>query len=352
MANYTAYDVYSAGRIIEGFESTDVIASFSGMFRCAEEKAAVFTNTKKIIRKDIDQITARTYATTLKSIGLDVSVVPRTPVPVEPVAANNDLSLAPADPIAGSGTTFGTAAIENTEGQSKTEYEREQGERAAERQAEIDAFNHEEPFFKAILGPIIAACLGAILWAVIINLGYEFGLIAIAVGGMIGWAASQTEFIGYPRGVVCAALCALAIFGGKFIGYSWMFNDTLANSESYVNEEGVAESWDDMYAREAAELRAMDQSNGNLKQFMLDNGYAYSYTPVTQDDIDYFREVQIPEIEQMAGLTQEELQDAMGRDADLDLSVWTLVFMGLSKTDFLFLFFGMGAAFRLATEDS
>jgi len=393
MSDSQAYDLYSTGKVVDGFDQDQVAQSFSGLFNCAQEKALAYATTKKIIRKEIDKATGESYSETLRSIGLDVQLIPRTPPAEEPAAANGGLSLTPIetetdeqdDESAGMGLTntpaqpaaaanpgntvaaagaavtgaavVGPAAIAqaNTGAAAqvkKADYERDKQERDAMRQAAIDEFNHVEPFAKAIMGPIAGAIIGAIIWAIVIKLGYEFGLIALAVGGLIGKAANYTGFIGYTRGVICALLCAAAIFGGKYIGYTLVYDEIMDGASGYVNEAGETEAWDAMYKREAAELADMNQTDANLKKFMLANEYAFSDEPITAYDLEYFRESQIPYINEMAGLSAEEVTSEMGFDEEeLNLSVWSLVMGGLGGLDLLFLFLGMGTAFRLATED-
>ena len=338
MANNQAYDLYSNGTIIDGFEQQAVVESFSGLFKCTPEKAAMYTQSKKVIRKDIDQATAQSYAVKLKNIGLDVALIPRTPPSEEQAAANGELSLAPIDNPSGPTT-------------SEADVESQRRERDAKIKAIAAKNNQQTPTIKAIAGPLIATGLGALLWAITIKMGYEIGLVALAIGGMIGWIAKTTNFTGYVCGVICALLCASAIFGGKYLGYSWEVDEFIENAGVYVNEEGVSETWEDIYAREAAQLRAMEHTDANIKQFMLDNNYTQDDSPITQEDIDFFREYQIPDIEEWAKLNQGELLNEIESDVTENLSITSLIFSDLRITDLLFLIAGMGAAFRLASDN-
>jgi len=97
MSSSPAFDIYSTGSVVEGFDEDEVVAKFAGLFKCPEDKARIFATSKKVIRKDVDAEMATTYASRLIDIGLDVELVPREAPEQEQEAANGGLSLTPVE---------------------------------------------------------------------------------------------------------------------------------------------------------------------------------------------------------------------------------------------------------------
>jgi len=380
MSDSAAYDLFSTGNVVDGFDQEDVVKSFSGLFNCAEEKALAYATTKKVIRKDIDKETGESYSQTLQSIGLDVQLIPRTPPAEEPMAANGGLSLEPVaeqtddqdpaamptgsapaggPPAAVMGATAAGAVATSAAAGSQTApannadnpaAQKARAERLAHEQAYED-FHHKEPFLKAIIGPVAAAIAGAFLWAIVLKMGYEIGLVALAVAGAIGWVANKTGFIGMTAGVFCAVLMLGSVFGGKYMGYSWMFDELTSTGYGLGDE-----TWLQMYQRESRELDAMDHTTSNLKTFMIANDYAWEDEPITPDDLTYFKENTIPEIHQYANMSPAEAEEISGEFVEFaeefqPITTWQLIMLNLGRFDFFVLLAAMGLVFRMVTED-
>lgn len=351
MANNQAYVLLSTGNVVEGFDQDQVVKSFADLFNCAEDKALTFATSKKIIRKDIDKATGESYTQKLKDIGLDVQLIPRTPPAQEALAANSDLS--PAQVLAPAEATHSPPRSTATVDRDPRTRENP-AKKIVEQDVERD---NASPFFKAIMGPLLGAAIGAVLWAMILNgLGYEFALVAIVVGAIVGFGAMLTGFNGSTAGVICALLVAVSIFSGKYIGYSWVM-DAYNDYDNFVDEEVIAEAkeWGEVYKSEAAMLQDMTHTDDNLGQFMMENDYGYTESP-TQEDLGGFKLYTIPMIMAYENYspanpkpTYQKLHELWKADSG-GSSVIEAVKSGLGATDLLFLIFGMAGAFRMVSK--
>lgn len=371
-----AYDLFSTGKVVEGFEQDEVVKSFVDLFNCTEEKALAYATTKKIVRKKIDKATGDTYSQKLKSIGLDVHLMPRTPPEEEALAANSGLSLipvetndAPGSAPAGSPPAQANASITpnstptnatstsatNSTTSNTTAVDRDPGARKA---SSRDTDNDDSPFLKAITGPVIGAVIGALLWATILNgISYELGLIALVVGAIVGFGAKLTGFNGPTAAIVCALLVAGSIFGGKYLGYSWVL-DGYNDYDTYVDQDVIDEAaeWGDVYKAEAAMLQEFVHTDTSLGEFMLENDYAYTNTP-EQSELDDFKQYTIPMIMAYDNYsaanpepTYRKLHAAWSVDSG-GVSVTDAIKAGLGPLDLLFLLMGMAGAFRMVSDE-
>ena len=150
-------------------------------------------------------------------------------------------------------------------------------------------------FLKAIIGPVVGAFIGALIWAMVMNfLDRELGIIALAVGGIVGYCASITRFNGSTAAVVCALLVVVSIFSGKFIGYNWIMSG-YDDYDTYVDESVMAEAeeWGEVYKAESVLLQEFSHTDSNISEFMVNNDYSYTSAPA-QEEIDDFKQYTIP----------------------------------------------------------
>lgn len=93
---------------------------------------------------------------------------------------------------------------------------------------------------RGLLGAIVGGVLGAGLWAVLIYfMNLELGLIAWAVGGVVGLVSMAAGGKGLQNGIVCAVIAALAIFGGKTLGINAVTGKALAESDAAGMYDGI-----------------------------------------------------------------------------------------------------------------
>jgi len=198
MSDNQAYALLSTGKVVDGFDQDQVVQSFAGLFKCSDAKALVYATSEKVIRKDIDKATGEKYSQQLRGIGLDVQLIARNAPEQEAAAANSELSLTPTE------TT--PSASTHTPPISTATVDRDPRNRS-EASDDIDDRDDDSPFLKAIIGPVVGAFIGALIWAMVMNfLDRELGIIALAVGGIVGYCASITRFNGSTAAVICALL--------------------------------------------------------------------------------------------------------------------------------------------------
>ncbi|MFS0726949.1 hypothetical protein [Paenibacillus sp. 1P07SE] len=83
-----------------------------------------------------------------------------------------------------------------------------------------------------ILGALVAALLGGVLWAAVVVISdYELGLVAWAIGGMTGFAVG---FLSDRRAtqvhqIIAVAASLVGILLGKFFAFSYILNDGLTD---------------------------------------------------------------------------------------------------------------------------
>jgi len=408
MSDNQAFDLISTGKVCDGFDQEQVMQSFQELFNCSEAKARAYTTTKKVVRKEIDKDTGMSYGKTLKSIGLDVRLVPRKPPEAEPPAANGELSLAPVEDETESGdedsadvlSSDNTADEENPATAAKPAEAAALGATAAVGAAanegmvisranavrageatnatgvanrpprkevpdDIDDIDDDENLFvKALIGPAAAAVVGMLIWAaVIVGLEKEHAIIAAIVGGVVGAGAKLTDYTGSSgRGVVCAVMVFLAICGGKWFGYSWYLDPAKEAAAAYLDELNSEEllqlstDYADMMQAEAIALSKMEHTDVNIRAFMMENDYYYDHMEnggfPTRAEIDEFKEYTMPEIMSYLDYNGEDLSEDYQSIASFEnFSVWEAIKADLGLLDLLFLFFGIGAAYRMAFDD-
>jgi len=105
-----------------------------------------------------------------------------------------------------------------------------------------------------LLLPAAAALLGALVWmGIAIGIGWEFGFIAWAIGGAIGFASTLTDNQGVKYAVCCAVLALLSIMGGKYFSAVSVKNE-LMSDDSYESEWL---QYEDEYRLDARDLASM-----------------------------------------------------------------------------------------------
>lgn len=82
----------------------------------------------------------------------------------------------------------------------------------------------------------LAAIVGGIIWAVIVvTFNYELGLIAWAIGGLVGYAVAfaAKDSVGKPHQVIAIIASLIGILLGKYFSFSYFFNDGLGGLFSF-----------------------------------------------------------------------------------------------------------------------
>ncbi len=195
------------------------------------------------------------------------------------------------------------------------------------------------------------ALLGAFLWKFIaVTFSYELGIIAWGLGGAIGFAAAAAGARGLASGVACALLALLAIFGGKYLTVQSFQNNLAAFLTQSIPEEALAEA----YAEELDAAKVYLETvitDEDRRVYMVDYYYSESEYPeeISDEELAVFKNETEPYLLNLAN-NPPGYEGWLNQNIDLyaeDISTWALMKEDLGALDFLFLFLGMGTAFRL-----
>ncbi len=397
------YNVILSSQIRMGHELDMVIQSFADLFKISPEKASGIVGKRWVLKKAVHLSKAKYYKFKLEAIGLNVLLekVPGAKVGAAPVQMNKpqpvspkkstlelvpteaelaaasahsesgsvDLIVCPkcqlqqpkATECIGCGVIIHKVTGENPPPKPAAPAPQVQAERAerAERAeptaaaASAAATEGGSSRLVMFLAPVAVALLGALLWKFIaVTFNYELGLIAWLVGGAIGFSAAVAGAKGQGAAVACAVLALLAILGGKYMAASSIISDVAAS----VTANGELEGMDLRAVYEELRLDAARFSESvtddrSLRVFLVERGYseAADASSVTDEEIRSFKEFEQPRLEAMLSNPQsyeEWKNDTLAPDLE-DISVVGVIIEDLGLIDFLFLFLGIGTAYRL-----
>jgi len=229
-----------------------------------------------------------------------------------------------------------------------------------EQQSDVDGraaypeFN--EPFGPKTFAVGIAVALGgALVWMLVAVLfNYELGLIAWMIGAAIGGAVAYMGGHGTFAGMNCAALALAAILGGKFMAYSHIqaeiIEDMLADTASLQARYETTKENIVAYAELEDEEREDDDA---LLSFIYDRGISEptDSPALARADLIMFRYAIGPYFDRYAPGGDELTYDIWFTDwvqSEIDeMHPRDLILRNLSFIDFVFMFLGVGTAWRL-----
>lgn len=354
------YNVVCTGDIAEGFDLAQVQQSFSSLFNLSPEKAVAFLGNKRTIKKDLPQAKALAYKNKLESIGV-VTVLEKIEVetpfaglalepiaePEHQVAEKTGLSL---EPIAQPEASLQAESKPSDEIRKPTSSTA--GKVYVEGEGGYEGVD-DKLNIPAIGAAAAAALVGALVWKFIATVfGYELGIVAWGIGGAVGYAALSLGSRGQLCGIVCGALALVAILGGKYMVVSSVQDEVLAMfEESFTSEEFnyISEEQQEIAAYYVENVH----SEGDLREFIVEYGYSEYDEPeqVSQEEIDDFKAYVAPMLEgmadgefDMAAWMRESYENEME-----GISNWELYQASFGAIDLLFLFLGVGTAFKLGS---
>lgn len=392
------YNVFFKGELLDGFELNAVQSAFAKTFKIDSEKAKVFFNGKNhVLRKEIDHKKAFHFKAVLAGFGASVElrrIAPQVSSPLqelslEPiekhtaeestqdavntqshsVKVKNDQYFCPKCGLKqtkkveciGCGIIFdkfldGQSEITIKDNSGLTNHSSASSTNQSTKNivaedigvSEGNSFNT-----RALLASISAAIVGAFLWKFIaVVFDYELGLIAWGIGGAIGFAAAIFGSRGSTAGIICGVLALLSILGGKYMAYE-TFQSDLVNSLSSQSEE-----LKEVYEEEKfiAELYTTQvNSEKSKKQFMVDYGYTDSTDPqqISDHELNEFNSHSAPRLEKLFvnSISYEIWLENGFQESIENYSTIDLMKESFDLLDVLFLFFGIGTAFRLASNE-
>jgi hypothetical protein len=205
----------------------------------------------------------------------------------------------------------------------------------------------------SIIGAIGGALLGSLIWGGIAYFtGYEIGYVALLVGFVVGLGASILDGEGPLCGFVCAVLCVLSIFGGKYMALSM----TIDNEFGGFME---AELTEDLYQEIMVEAEAyvnVDKSDcSQILQFMVDYEYADVATAaeISEEELNFFWEYSAPNLIDIGTNKPsfEQWKKDINKSFDAEIknsfSLADAIKESLDPIDLLFIVLGISAAYRV-----
>lgn len=202
---------------------------------------------------------------------------------------------------------------------------------------------------KVIGAAIGAAILGAAVWAgIAIKTDYEIGWVAWGIGALVGFVTMKAGGVGMRPAVMAAVLAALSIFGGRIGATHFSLNDSY---DAYLNGEDFQGQLLDMKsdALDYSHLKG-EVDDEALTKFLV--AHEYLAADGTQDfnaeSLAAVRANLIPLLKQVRTPTGElDYIDGVRASIKAEYGLMDALKEGLELIDILFLFFGVGTAFKL-----
>ena len=380
MQQTATYSVVLSGRIKPGFEAADVIEKFASLFKLPPEKAEKLVGTRFVIKKEVDLKLAKKYKDRLSTIGIEVTLKRHGGIDamaLEPVAekepaaeqqAEAEQAPAAARPSIPNGMICPKCNLEQVKadqcsgcGVFVQKFLQAQVAKQASAAVPQDSLvageespidDNIKPTWKYLLAPAAAAVAGALLWYMLSAvLNYEFGLVAWAIGGAVGYTALASGARGDAAGIACAILVVLSIFGGKFMAASSMQAELLQEIQGLGFDNSSVEQLYEIDLADARDFAALDGSDESLRQFLYTHDYSAT-EQVTQAEIEEFMIYTQPRFHFIIdeNPSYEEWLQLQVVDQIENYSTLDIVTESLGWMDLLFLFFGVGTAYRLASQ--
>lgn len=382
-----AYRVVTTGQILEGFDPDDVRKHLISVLRLEPAQAERFFEKPRVLKKDVTWASADKICSQLATLGVSAEI--QNPAPsvasqlAEPMRAlQEEPALELVQDEAEASPMQGTVECPNCQHvQAKSEQcescgiwfhkfessavptqhdSAPQAMPAAAVQADGNTdMSSAEPAEEGTLSPAaiaaaaIAALIGALVWKfVAVTFGYEYGLIAWAIGGAVGLAAASAGSRGMQAGVLCAVLAFGSIVLGKYWTYSAFvdqFQEAISGDMEYDEEMHA------YFEEEMEDARLIVNGSGSdtfIRRFMVERGYTYATDParVSKAEVADFREYVEPGLRDMAQNPPgfEEWQASTVESLE-EFSPWAMMREDYGIFDILFVFLGVGTAFRLGS---
>lgn len=206
---------------------------------------------------------------------------------------------------------------------------------------------------KPMVGAAVGALIGAVIWAgITIVTGYEVGIVAWGIGGLVGFCAAMLGGRGTVIGVPCALLALASIFAGKMYAVEWSIE---AELDAYIAESYSPEGFEEV--KQEASLFAM-LSEDEYPEFMLEYGYtiATDVDAITPEEMGEFNIWIVPAIHEFNSDTPsyENWRETGVADTravvEEEISMAGMVIDDLTPIDLIFAFLGIGTAYQLGAK--
>ena len=387
MSDVSTYTVISTGKIHDDFGIDDVKNSFVKLFKTTPEKANAYVGVQKVLKKELEHTKAQALKSRLESIGMVIALKEHKPVAnadtmslsiedKEPIKADTtmtcpkcDLRQEKAEQCIGCGvfvqklltqsandTAIGSSTV-NGQSTAITEPQAEAKSPIAPAATTTTVQEGDSLKISGIVAAAAAAVVGALIWKFItVFFNYELGFIAWGIGLVVGVGAAMFGSKGMSTGVICGIFALLAILSGKYMAMQ-TFQETWANDIA-TSIEGQETEFQEYYQQDlkAAEVFSEGvESKEALIQFMTEHGYSeyYEVENITDDEIADFNEYVVPHLKKIAEQQpsfDEWVQESFGEALD-DVSTMELVKSDIGIMGIIFIFLGVGTAFKIGKGD-
>ena len=380
MSDLSTYMVISTGQIHEDFGLEDVKRSFATLLKTTPEKADKYVGVQKILKKNLELSKAQALKTRLEKIGMVIALKEHTAVGAsasslaieEKVPAKEDTTMTcpkcnlqqeKAEQCTGCGVyvkkLLAPSANDTIIGQTTIMKKSEVPvQEDSESSFTSSASKSKSLKITGIIAAGVVAILGALLWKYIsVWFGYEFAIIAIGIGFAVGIAAVMFESEGVATGVICAIFTLLSIFGGKYMAMSNLQETWVQDISTAI--EGEEETYRKYYKQDIAAANAFGNGIDDRKElvvFLNDHGYSefYDVENITDAEIADFNEYVVPHLKRISETnpTFEEWLDGTFNENVKEMSTMSLMFLNFGILGIVFLFLGVGAAFKMGLGDA
>lgn len=200
----------------------------------------------------------------------------------------------------------------------------------------------------ALLGAVGGGAVGAILWATIgVATGLEIGYVAWAVGALVGVGCYALGGRGQAAGTVAAVVALVSIFAGKALivrhllgsnAVEQVYNLLLPKAEAFAAVRSEEEYPAYMVAHEFTEAkRAEDVKPEEVALFKAFTAPVLEDLGKNRPTVDEWRERPVVK----AGFDQ----------LSSNSTVFAIVLSCLTPIDLIFLFLGVGTAYRICRQE-
>ncbi len=196
----------------------------------------------------------------------------------------------------------------------------------------------------ALVGAVGAGLLGMFIWyGIAMATGYELGIVAWGIGALVGVGTrllgkAQTQVFGLMAG----ACALLAIVGGQYLTVSQMYKLEM--------EKGMKIAYDNQlkYAKEVAQA----QNDDELKIIMAKYNDNFSDGKVSDKDLAEFKAKSLPRMKDFANgkKSRAEFEKEFRGIMNALVSPWDLMKASVGLFTLLWLFLGVGSAYRIAGQ--
>lgn len=394
MSNFITFNVVSTGERVEGFDAPTVRATLEGPMRLPPAQAEKFFDKRRILKKGLMQAEAEKICRRLAKLGIVTEiekVEPRLNKPIvglelEPVddeevppaaGPENDQGSTPQSPSASGTMSCPKCGQEQAASEQCTQcgvwfHKIEQAtpstpeaglaqgavaSMAAGASIDIDDVDEDEDLpeenvnLKAMGAAAAAALVGALVWKfVAVAFGYELGVIAWGIGGAVGFAAASLGSQGMKAGVICGLLALAAIGLGKYWATEAAIGEIRDVMTQVLGDQDTVDELFDEYVEDARIFKSGSGSDEFVRQFMVDRAYTEETNPaaISNEELQDFREYNEPDLRQYDP-SQSDADGwatlALGEAGSL--STTEIMLDSLGFLDLVFLFLGVGTAFKL-----